>query len=118
VILTRLGYFVIALIIATAAVAVIIVLRPDEASTPTAELPQLDLQEVIAYTRYGAVERIETQGTTLRVYFREEFPTEEHFGSDSRVFGSTVPAGQDIAQMLANEGVAVNSENGIEVSAR
>jgi hypothetical protein len=110
-IFTRLGYFTILLIIAAAAVAIFLVLRPETATN----YPEIQAEQVINYSRFGVIEEIEVDGTLLTVRFREDFDTQEQFGTSSHVFHGTLPEGQDIGQMLTAAGIVVG-EGGVQVT--
>lgn len=111
---TRIGYILIIGVIATAIAAIAIVIRPDSASHPAS----LQFDQVINYSRFGVVERIETKGSTLTVRFRKEFDTKTQFGSDTHTFDSAVPAGSDLMTSLTQAGVVVNGDAGLQVVAR
>ena len=110
-IFTRLGYFMILLIIAAAAVAIIFVLRPETATN----YPSIETEQVVNYARYGVVNEIEVDGTLLTVRFHEDFDTQEQLGTSSHVFHGTLAEGQDIGQMLSAAGVVVG-EDGVQVT--
>lgn len=112
-IVARLSYVLIITIVAVAAVAVFMVLRPDEAS----HNPAIELQQIIDYSRFGVVESITEGGQTLTVRFNDDFDTEEAFDTDSHVFEATIPPGDDIRTILENNGVIVG-EGGVTVSTR
>ncbi len=111
---TRIGYVLIIGVIAIAAAAVAFVLRPDSATHPAA----IDYQQVINYSRYGVVERIETKGQTLTVYFRQDFNTKAQFGTGTHAFDSKLPTGANLVGDLTAAGIAVNSAGGLQVVAR
>ena len=106
---TRIGYVLIIGVIATAVAAVAIVLRPEEATHP----PVLEFQQVVNYSRYGVVDRIDARGRTLTVHFKADFDTREPFQTDVHTFEAAVPEGQDIVQALASAGVT-----GVQVNSR
>jgi len=110
-IFTRLGYFLILAIIAAAAVAIVLVLRPDTATN----YPPIETEQVVNYARFGAIDEIEVDGMLLTVRFREDFDTEEQFGTSSHTFHGTLAEGQDIGQMLSAAGVVVG-EGGVRVT--
>ena len=112
-IVARLSYLLIITIIAVAAVAVFMVARPDDAS----HNPAIEVQEIINYSRFGVVESITESGQTLTVRFKDDFDTEDAFGTDSHVFEATLPAGQNIRTILQDNGIIVG-EGGVRVSTR
>jgi len=114
VLVTRIGYVLIIGVMATAAAAIALVLRPSTASHPAA----IQYQQVIDYTRYGVVERIETKGQTLTVHFSKDFDTQAQLGTGDHVFDAMIPQGEDIVATLAKAGIAVNSPGGLQVIAR
>jgi len=111
---TRVGYLLIIGVVATAAAAVMIVLRPSTASQP----PALEFQQVVNYSRYGVVERIDVKGQTLTVRFKDGFDTQAQLGIADRVFAASVPAGSDITTALPEAGVPFNRPGGLQVVAR
>jgi hypothetical protein len=111
---TRIGYVLIIGVIVAAAVAIVAVLRPERASEPAA----LEFQQVMNYSRYGVIERIETKGQTLTVHFRKDFDTKAQFGSDAHDFGSKLPDGVDLVASLTAAGVTVNGASGLQVTSR
>jgi hypothetical protein len=111
---TRISYLLIVGVVATAAAAVLIVLRPSTASQPQA----LEFQRVVDYSRYGVVERIDVKGQTLTVRFREDFDTQSAMGTNDKVFDAAVPAGRDITTALTEAGVPFNGAGGLQVVAR
>ena len=108
----RIGYVLIILVIATAAAAVAMVLRPDNATHP----PMLEFQEVINYSHFGVIDRIDVRGQTLTVHFKDSFDTAERFGTSTHTFEAPVPSGQDIMTALQSAGVEVNKTGGLQVS--
>ena len=110
-IFTRLGYFMILLIIAAAAVAIVFVLRPETATN----YPSIETEQVVNYARYGVVNEIEVDGTLLTVRFDDDFDTQDQLGTSSHVFHGTLAEGQDIGQMLSAAGVVVG-EDGVQVT--
>jgi hypothetical protein len=112
-IFTRLGYFLILSIIAAAVVAIVIVLQPDTARNH----PPIETEEVVNYARFGAIEHIEVDGRLLTVTFREDFDTEEHFGTDSRVFHATLAEGEEIGAMLTAAGVNIGGD-GVQLTSQ
>ncbi len=110
-IVARLSYLLIITIVAVAAVAVFMVLRPDEAS----HNPDIELQQIINYSRFGVIESITESGQTLTVRFNDDFDTEQAFDTDSHVFEATVPAGQNIRTLLQSNGIIVG-EGGVRVT--
>lgn len=108
----RIGYVLIILVIATAAAAIAMVLRPDDASHP----PMLEFQEVINYSHFGVIDRIDVRGQTLTVHFANSFDTAERFGTSTHTFEASVPTGQDIVSALQAEGIEVNKTGGVQVS--
>ena len=111
---TRIGYLLIIGVVATAAAAVMIVLRPGTASQP----PALEFQQVVNYSRYGVVERIDVKGQTLTVRFRDDFDTQSQLGISDKVFEAAVPVGRDITTALTEAGVPFNRAGGLQVVAR
>lgn len=107
-IVTRVAYGLIILVIALAVVAVVIVLRPNAASTP----PALEFQQVVNYSKYGVVELIDVRGQALTVRFRSDFDTRAQFGVDAREFSAVVPPGQDVGAALTAAGVTYNQGGG------
>jgi len=114
VLVTRIGYVLIIGVIAAAAAATTLVLRPGTALHPAA----IQYQQVIDYSRYGVVERIETKGQTLTVYFIKDFDTQAQLGTSDHVFDAMVPQGEDVIADLAKAGVTVNGPAGLQVIAR
>jgi hypothetical protein len=114
VLVTRIGYVLIIGVIATAAAAITLVLRPGTASHPAA----IQYQQVIDYTRYGVVERIETKGQTLTVHFSKDFDTQAQLGTSDHVFDAMMPPGEDVVATLAKAGITVNGPTGLQVVAR
>ncbi|MDP9236599.1 MAG: hypothetical protein M3P30_04220 [Chloroflexota bacterium] len=111
---TRVSYVLIIGVIAFAIAAIAIVLRPDTASQPSV----LEFTQVINYSKYCVVDRIEAKGQTLTVQFRPGFDTKAQFGTSDRVFQSTLPAGQDLVAALKGAGVEVNGTGGLQVVSR
>ena len=108
----RIGYVLIILVIATAVAAIAIVLRPDDASHP----PMLEFQEVVNYSHFGVIDRIDVRGQTLTVHFNDSFDTKARFDTSTHTFEAPVPAGQDIVSALEAAGIAVNQSGGLQVS--
>ena len=108
----RIGYALIMLVLATAAVAIAMVLRPDNASHP----PGLEFQEVVNYSHFGVIDRIDVKGQTLTVHFRDSFDTADRFGTSTHTFEAPVPSGQDIVSALQAAGIEVNKTGGLQVS--
>jgi hypothetical protein len=108
----RIGYVLIVLVIAIAAAAIAMVLRPDHASHP----PMLEFQEVINYSHFGVIDRIDVRGQTLTVRFRDSFDTASRFGTGTHTFEAPVPEGQDIVSALQTAGIEVNTTGGLQVS--
>ena len=115
--ITRFGHIVILAIIAAAAVAVFVVLRADDADSPSGDdLPRMQVAEVINYSRFGVVDRIEVDGRDLTVHFARDFDVASTpLGTESKVFRATLDQGQDIRQLLGAEGIAIGGE-GVEVT--
>jgi len=111
---TRIGYVLIIAVMATAVAAIAIVLRPKEASQP----PMLEFQQVVDYSKYGVIDRIDVRGRTLTVHFRDDFDTKEQFQTSVRTFESAVPEGRDIVTELTASGVAVDGSRGLQVTVR
>lgn len=108
----RIGYVLIVLVIATAAAAIAMVLRPDDASHP----PMLEFQEVINYSHFGVIDQIDVRGQTLTVHFKDSFDTTERFRTSTHTFEAPVPTGQDIFSALQAAGIEVNKTGGLQVS--
>lgn len=113
-IFTRFGYLVIVAIIAAAGAAIYWVVRPDAADGR----PQIEVQQVVDYAKFGQVERIEVDGRTLTVHFIDTLDTESAFGDDARVFEATLPDGASIYTILEANGVAVGGTAGVTVTQR
>lgn len=113
-IVSRIAYLLMTMVIAVAVVAIVIILRPNDASSP----PKMDFQTVVNYSQFGVVDRIEQSDQTLTVRFHEDFDTEKHFGTDEHVFESTVPTDRDLVAELEELGVTVNGESGLRVISR
>ncbi|HZP58589.1 MAG TPA: hypothetical protein VFC53_13720 [Dehalococcoidia bacterium] len=111
-IFTRLGYVLIITVIAVAAVAIVVVLRP------ASEDHVISAQEVVNYARFGVIESIDAHGRTLTVRFKKDFDTNEAFGTNSHTFSATLGDGQSITDMLAQAGVALDGSNGLRVTAQ
>ena len=107
----RIGYALIVLVIATAVVAIAMVLRPDNSSHP----PMLEFQEVVNYSRFGVIDRIDVRGHTLMVHFQDSFDTVDRFGTGTHTFDAPVPSGQDIVSALQAAGIEVNKTGGLQV---
>jgi len=108
----RIGYVLIILVIATAIAAVAMVLRPGDATHP----PMLEFQEVVNYSHFGVIDRIDVRGQTLTVHFADSFDTKEQFGTSTHTFEAPVPAGQNIVSALQAAGIEVNGTGGVQVS--
>ncbi len=108
----RIGYVLIVLVIATAVAAIAMVLRPDDASHPA----MLEFQEVINYSHFGVVDRIDVRGQTLTVHFADSFDTTARFGTKTHTFEAAVPPGQDIVSALRAAGIEVNKTGGLQVT--
>ena len=78
----------------------------------------IEYQQVIDYSRYGVVERIETKGQTLTVHFSKDFDTQAQLGTSDHVFDAMMPPGEDIVDTLAKAGISVNGPTGLQVIAR
>jgi len=87
------------------------VLRPDNASHP----PMLEFQEVVNYSRFGVIDRIDVRGQTLTVHFQDSFDTVDRFGTGTHTFDAPVPSGQDIVSALQAAGIEVNKTGGLQV---
>jgi hypothetical protein len=109
-IVSRLAYFLIAGIIATAGVLIWQVLNPGEAENN----PNIALDDVINYSRFGVVETIEVRERSLIVTFAEDFDTESAFSSDSRTYEAALPPGRSITSMLQEAGVTIG-DGGVRV---
>jgi hypothetical protein len=114
VLVTRISYVLIIGVIALAIAAIAIVLRPDTASQPSA----LEFTQVINYSKYGVIDRIEANGQTLTVHFRPGFDTKAQFGTSDKVFQSALPAGQDLMSVLRDAGIDINGAGGLQVVSR
>lgn len=110
--ITRVAHVLIVGVVATAAVAVVMVLRPETASHP----PTIEFQQVVNYSKYGVVDRIEAKGQVLTVHFRDNFDTQAPFGTDVHTFETSLPAGDDVAAVLAAAGVPDASAGGPKVT--
>ena len=108
----RIGYVLIVLVIATAAAAIAMVLRPDSATHP----PMLEFQEVVNFSHYGVIDRIDVRGSTLTVHFRDDFNTAQPFKTSVHTFEAPVPVGQDIEAALTSAGVPFNTAGGMQVT--
>ena len=102
---TRIGYALIACVIIAAAVAIIIVLVPNGGSDDAS--PAIEFDTVVNYARYGVIESIDVKGDTMTVHFIKDYDTQTQFGTSSHTFTATVPAGQDIEAALTGAGIAV-----------
>lgn len=130
---TRFGYAVILTIMAGAIAAVAIVMWPaisdsldDDAdggngtavteatATPDAELPEMAIERVIDFIRYGAVALITAEGEQLTVTFREDWTPGPEL-PQTRVFRSSVAEGQNVTDVLRAAGIEVNAPGGVEV---
>lgn len=110
----RIGYVLIIGVMATAIAAIAFVVRPGEATHP----PNIEFQQVVNYSRYGVIDRIDAHGKTLTVHFRDDFNTSEPFQTDVHTFESGVPDGRDIVSELTKAGVAVDGSAGLQVTTR
>jgi hypothetical protein len=108
----RIGYVLIILVIASAGAAIAMVLRPDSAAHP----PMLEFQEVVNFSQYGVIDRIDARGSTLTVHFKDDFDTKAPFKTNVHTFEAPMPPGQDIQSALANAGVAFNKPGGMQVT--
>jgi hypothetical protein len=131
--LTRLGYLVILVILATAAAAILFVIWPfgssDDGSKPSAIAtatapatiplyPNLDFDRLIPFVQLGAVAGIEARAdNTILVNFRPDFDT-SGFGTPSHTFQSTVPQGRTVEGVLRDAGIPVNESGGVQVVRR
>ena len=108
----RIGYVLIVLVIALAAAAIAMVLRPESAAHP----PMLEFQEVVNFSRFGVIDRIDAQGSTLTVHFKDDFDTAEPFRTDVHTYEAPVPDGQDIVSALTSAGVPFNTAGSMQVT--
>ena len=109
---TRLAQVFIIIIIAIAAAAIFLVVRPDSAH----QNPSITLEEVINFAKFGVVESVEVRGSVAIVTFSEDYDTSnEPLASDSHVFEMAVPAGENIAARLLEAGVPVGAD-GVSVT--
>ena len=132
--LTRLGYLVILVILATAAAAILFVIwpfgssgdgsKPSVVATATAPAnaiplyPNLDFERVVPFVQLGSVANIEARSNnTILVNFRPDFDT-SGFGTPSHTFQSTVPQGRTVEGVLRDAGIPVNESGGIQVVRR
>jgi hypothetical protein len=109
---TRIGYGLIILVMAAAVAAIALVLRPEEATQP----PMIEFQQVVNYSRYGVIDRIDAHGKTLTVHFKDDFDTAEPFQTSVHTFEAGVPDGRDIMSALTSAGVPVNGSGGLQVT--
>jgi hypothetical protein len=112
---TRLGYSLILMIVAAAAVAVAVVAFvawPGGGSSGHT----LDAQQVVNYSRFHVIDSIDQNGRTLTVHFNKDFDTKKAFGTGAHEFTSTLPQGEDIVAMLTAVGVPINGADGIQVT--
>jgi len=109
---TRLGYFLIVCVIASAAVAIAYVLRPSDASQP----PPIEFDSVVNFAKFGVIESVDVKGQTMTVRFKDGFDTKAQFGVSDHVFLGTIPAGRDIVAALTAAGVPLN--DGLQVHQR
>jgi uncharacterized SAM-binding protein YcdF (DUF218 family) len=107
----RIAYVLIIIVIATAVAAVAMVLRPSSATHP----PMLEFQEVVNYSHFGVIDRIDVTGQTLTVHFASSFDTASRLGAATHTFEAPMPAGQDIVAALKAAGIAVNGADGVQV---
>jgi len=107
----RIGYVLIIVVIASATAAIAMVLRPDSAAHP----PMLEFQEVVNFSHFGVIDRIDARGSTLTVHFRDDFDTAEPFKTNVHTFEAPVPNGQDIMTALTSAGVPFNTAGAMQV---
>ncbi len=105
---TRIAHALIIGVVASAAVAIVMVLRPDSASHP----PALEFQQVINYSRYGVIDTINIKGGEVTVHFRDDFDTKAQFGVDAHTFIASGPADEDAVTALMAAGVPDASVGG------
>lgn len=110
--ITRVAHVLIVGVIATAAVAIVLVLRPETASHP----PALEFQQVVNYSKYGVVDSIDAKGQVLTVHFRDGFDTKAQLGTDAHTFETSLPSGDNVAAVLAAAGVPSDSAGGPKVT--
>ena len=137
--LTRLGYLVILMIIATAAAAIAFVLWPggsasdgNVARTPVAATatvgpvanptiplyPAIEFERVVTFARLGAVTNLDaTDAQQVLVNFRPDFDT-SGLGTASHTFTTAPPAGRTVEQALGDAGIPVNRTGGVDVIRR
>lgn len=103
---TRIGYALIACVVIAAAVAIFYVLvgpgGGDDDATPT-----IEFDTVVNYARYGVIESIDVKGQTMTVRFIKDYDTKTQFGTSNHVFVCTMPEGQDIETALTAAGISV-----------
>jgi hypothetical protein len=109
---TRFAHALIIAVLALAAVAVAVVLRPERASHP----PAIEFQQVVNYSKYGVIDRIDAKGQVLTVHFRDEFDTQAQLGTDAHTFESSLPPGADLLAALSEAGVPASSAGGPRVT--
>jgi hypothetical protein len=110
--LTRIAHGLIVVIIAIAAVAIFLVVRPDSAH----QNPSITLDEVINYAKFGVVESVEVKDNVAIVTFSDDYdPSTGPLATESRVFEMTVPDGENVAARLLEAGVPVGAD-GVSVT--
>jgi hypothetical protein len=107
---SRAGYTLILVVVVAAAISVFLVLRPAGNSH------ELDAQTIVNYARYGVIDRIDANGGTVTVHFRESFDTKGAFGTSSHTFTSTLPNASSIVEMLQQAGIPINTASGVQLS--
>lgn len=112
-IVSRIAYLLMTMVIAAAIVAIVIILRPNDASSP----PTMDFQTVLNYSQFGVIDKIEQKDQTLTVHFKKDFDTQKHFNTDTHTFEATVPESRDLLAELQAVGVPVGEE-GVQVISR
>ena len=106
---TRIGYALIACVVIAAAVAILYVLFAAGGSNKD-DTQSIDFESVVNYARYGVIESIDVKGQTMTVHFIKDYDTETQFGTSNHVFVATVPDGQDIAAALTAVGISVGDD--------
>jgi hypothetical protein len=107
---TRAGYVMMAAVIVAAAVSILLVLRPAGGSH------ELDPQMVVNYAKFGVIDKIDGNGRTVTVHFRDGFDTEQALGTGSHTFTSEMPDSSSIISMLQQAGVPINTDGGVQLS--
>jgi hypothetical protein len=110
--ITRIAHALIVGIVAIAAVAIVMVLRPDTATHPS----ELEFQQVINYSRYGVIDTIEVRGREVTAHFRDDFDTKEALGVDAHTFVANGPADEDVVAALKAGGVPDATAGGPTIS--